>query len=83
MTAKMTAVSRDETEMREAFKVFDRNGDGKENVTVSNEIQLLYKQIESPNPKIKVEESKLTMNISYDELAIISLYVAKYLSGFI
>ena len=37
MTAKMTAVSRDETEMREAFKVFDRNGDGKENVKVSND----------------------------------------------
>ena len=29
MTSKMKAASRDETEMREAFKVFDRNGDGR------------------------------------------------------
>ena len=29
MTSKMKEMSRDETEMREAFKVFDRNGDGK------------------------------------------------------
>lgn len=29
MTSKMKEASRDETEMREAFKVFDRNGDGK------------------------------------------------------
>ena len=29
MTSKMKEMSRDESEMREAFKVFDRNGDGK------------------------------------------------------